>query len=122
MRMSRRPVALLAILVVAWTALWPLVSSLHAASASEPMPLCHMAGMEVAPAIAPAEPAAPGEEGRTHCPLCIMAFYVAFGMAPPAPAFVYFASVVQLDVHGTPRSVRFDAGIPLGQGPPSLLT
>ena len=118
MRMLRRPIALLAILMVAWTALWPLVSSLHAAGSSEPVPLCHMAGMEVAPGMAPDEPGTPGETGKTHCPLCIMAFYGAFAAAPHAPAFVLAASIAQPEAHGTPRLSRFEPGIPLGRAPP----
>lgn len=71
-------------LAVAWTSLWPLVSSAHALLTSEPVELCHQAGMQVAPGEMPMKPGAP-QEGKQHCPLCVMAFYGAFE-APPAPA------------------------------------
>ena len=71
-------------LTVAWAALWPLVSSAHALLASEPVELCHQAGMQVAPGEVPMKQGAP-QPGKQHCPLCVMAFYGAFE-APPAPA------------------------------------
>jgi hypothetical protein len=80
----RRSIALLAAFAVAWTALWPLVSSAHALLASEPVELCHQAGMQVAPGEMPMKPGSP-QDGKQHCPLCVMAFYGAFE-TPPAPA------------------------------------
>jgi hypothetical protein len=76
----RTLVAWATILVVAWTALWPLVSAAHARLAGEAVVLCHQAGTMVAPDEMPAKPGT--QDGKTHCPLCIMAFYGA-----PAPAF-----------------------------------
>ena len=118
MRAARRLVACLAIAAVAWTALWPLVSSLEASIASEPIPLCHQAGMEVALGEAPTKPAVPGERGKTHCPLCIMAFYVAFAAAVPAPAFVFSTVVVTRDRHEAPLFSRFESPLPPSRAPP----
>jgi hypothetical protein len=83
-RSTRRSIAVLLALAIAWTALWPLVSSLHLVAATEAMPLCHQAGMQVTPDMpAPVDPGT--GERKQHCPLCIMAFLVAF-MPPVVPA------------------------------------
>ena len=77
-----RILALFTAVAVAWTSLWPLVSSAHALAMAEEMPLCHQAGTQVAPGLAPlASPDAPAEP-RQHCPLCIMAFLAAFAPLP----------------------------------------
>jgi hypothetical protein len=74
----RRILALVTALCVAWTALWPFVTSAHAVMTAEEMPLCHQAGTQVMPGMAPMPfPEAP-EEPRVHCPLCIMAFLAGF--------------------------------------------
>jgi hypothetical protein len=86
----RRTLWLFTTLTVAWTALWPLVSSAHALLASEPVELCHQAGMQVAPGEMPMKPGMP-ESGKQHCPLCVMAFYGAFEAPPAPPASSYFA-------------------------------
>jgi hypothetical protein len=86
---SSRLTAFFAILAVAWTSLWPLVSSLEAKIAGEDMPLCHQAGMQVDPSEMPRAPSqkdAPPEKGKTHCPLCIMAFYAAFDAPVAEPS------------------------------------
>ena len=114
----RRLVASFAIAAIAWTALWPLVSSLEATIASEAMPLCHQAGMDVGMGEAPTKPAAPGERGKTHCPLCIMAFYVAFAATPPAPQFVFSTVVATRDRHGAPLLSRFESPLPPSRAPP----
>ena len=118
MRATRRVVACLAIAAVMWAALWPLVSSLEASMASEAVPLCHMAGMEVGLGEAPTKPAAPGERGKTHCPLCIMAFYVAFATAAPAPQFVFSTVVATRDRHDAPLFSRFESPLPPSRAPP----
>jgi len=76
-------------LTVAWMALWPLVSAAHALLASEPVELCHQAGMQVAPGEMPMKTGAP-QDGKQHCPLCVMAFFGAFEAPPSAPASPYF--------------------------------
>ncbi len=120
MKKAQRLVSLAAIVAVAWTALWPLVSSLEASIASEAMPLCHQAGMDVAIDEAPTKPAAPGERGKTHCPLCIMAFYVAFAATPPAPIFVFSTIVATRDRHGVLLLSRFESPLPPSRAPPLL--
>jgi len=115
---SPRLVCLFAIAAITWTALWPLVSSLEASMASEAMPLCHQAGMGVAMDEAPTRPAMPGERGKTHCPLCIMAFYVAFNAPPPAPEFLYSTVVVTRDRHDAPLFSRFESPLPPSRAPP----
>ena len=121
MRQARRLVSLFAIAAIAWTALWPLVSSLEASLASEATPLCHMAGMEVPIGEAPANPAAPGERGKTHCPLCIMAFHVAFAATPPTPRFVFHTVVVTRDRHDAPLFSRFESPLPPSRAPPASI-
>ena len=72
---------------VFWTALWPLVSSLHASLAAEEMPLCHQAGGAVMPGEAPRDAGDGAPSKRTqHCPLCLMAFLDAGSPPPRAPA------------------------------------
>jgi hypothetical protein len=92
--MSRpRIVALVTTLAVAWTALWPLVSSAWLLANDEAMPLCHQAGMQVTADMPspPSEPGSPGSPARSkqHCPLCIMAFLAAFEPPVVAPAPVH---------------------------------
>lgn len=121
MRRLRRIVSLLAIFAVAWTALWPLVSSAHAAFSSEPVMLCHQAGMDVSPDEAPTQSSTPGS-GKTHCPLCIMAFYVAFVATPPVPPFLFSTVVVTADRDHEPLLSRFESRLPPSRAPPSLLS
>jgi hypothetical protein len=83
-----RIVAALTALAIAWTALWPLVSSAWMVANDEAMPLCHQAGMQVTPDMAPADADSPGPTKRSkqHCPLCVMAFLAAFSPPVVAPA------------------------------------
>lgn len=119
MNRRRRFVAWLAILGVAWAALWPLISAGHAQAAGEAMPLCHMAGMMVDPGEMPDQPAAPGEgHGKTHCPLCIMAFY-GTSYAPPAPPpFTFSTGFVALDTHCAPLPFGVEIALPESRAPP----
>ena len=87
MNMNRRILALCTLLAVAWTALWPLVSSAHALATAGDMPLCHMAGMQVAadePAMDMQSPSP--QPGKQHCPLCIMGFLAMASYTPVIPA------------------------------------
>ena len=120
MRIRRRIVALIALLGVAWAALWPAISAAHAQAAHESMPLCHMAGMMVDPADAPShDPAAPGDDGRTHCPLCIMAFFVAFHRMPEPPPFTFSTGFVTLPIHCAPLPHGLEVRLPESRGPPA---
>ncbi len=119
----RRFAALIALAGVAWATLWPAVSAAHALMAHEAMPLCHMAGMMVDPAQeAPQHvPGAPGDErGGTHCPLCIMAFYVVFHPTPEPPPFTFSTGFVTLDVHCAAMPFGLEVQLPESRGPPAL--
>jgi len=119
----RRRIAALAAFAVLATALWPLATSLGYAANDEAMPLCHMAGMMVDPAQAPAQdaPTAPGHEGSgTHCPLCIMAFYVAFHATPEAPPFTFSTAFVTLPTHCAAMPFGIEVQLPGSRAPPFL--
>lgn len=130
MTSRRRIAALLALLGVAWAALWPLVSAAHAEVADESMPFCHMAGMMVAPGEMPAReempapPLNPGDHhgsGGTHCPLCIMAFYGAFYPAPEPPPFTFSTGFVTLEAHCAPIPFGVEIHLPESRAPPSTV-
>ena len=74
----RRLIAAATALSIAWTALWPLVSAAHSMAADEAVPLCHQAGMQVAPDMAPMQAPGAPKQSKQHCPLCVMAFLAAF--------------------------------------------
>ena len=119
---SRRQfIALLAILAVAWTALWPLVSSVEAKIAGEDMPLCHQAGMQVAPGDMPHRPDGVPEKGKTHCPLCIMAFYASFAAPVAEPQFHFVGLVETRDAYFAPLRHRVASYIPESRAPPAPL-
>ncbi len=117
----RRIAALIALVGVAWATLWPAVSAAHARAMHEAMPLCHMAGMMVDPADgAPQDqPAAPGQGTRTHCPLCIMAFYGAFHETPKPPPFTFSTGFVTFDVHCAAMPHGLEVQLPESRGPPT---
>ena len=120
----RRIAALIALLGVAWATLWPAVSAGHALAAHEAMPLCHMAGMMVDPADQAPKDAhegapLPDQGGRTHCPLCIMAFYGAFYDAPQPPPFTFSTGFVTFDTHCAARPFGLEVQLPESRGPPT---
>jgi hypothetical protein len=122
MRARRRTVALLALLAVVWTSLWPLVSAAHALAAHEAMPLCHQAGMAVAMDEPVQQPGPAGHHPQTqfHCPLCIMAFYAGFE-PPPVPKPASFdCRVVVADAYcaGVPADISLH--LPHSRAPPVL--
>jgi len=82
----RRLIAAATALSIAWTALWPLVSAAHSMAADEAVPLCHQAGMQVAPDMAPMQAPGAPKQSKQHCPLCVMAFLAAFSPPVAAPA------------------------------------
>lgn len=110
---TRRLPALLAIFAVAWASLWPLVTSLEAKLAGDDMPLCHQAGMQVAPG------EMPSQEGKIHCPLCIMAFYVAFDAPIAEPQFHLLGRAIALDVYSAPLTHRVAIHLPESRAPPA---
>ena len=119
MTMNRRIVAFCALLAVAWTALWPLVSTAHALAFAESMPLCHRAGQQVGAdeAVGHEMPAVP-EPSKQHCPLCIMAFF-----AMPSSSTVVAAdriAPVDLanDFRSASRPADLSARLPDSRAPP----
>ena len=118
MKMPRRPVATIAALAVAWTALWPLVTSAQRVAAGEAMPLCHQAGMQVEPGSAPRDPSSAPGEFKLHCPLCVMAFYA--GTAPPviAPTPPHFAGDLACMAHCADIPAGTETPHPPSHAPP----
>ena len=121
MRPRRRLVALFALLAIAWTSLWPLVSAAHAAMANEAMPLCHQAGTMVAMDEAPTpEPGSPAHSPpRFHCPLCVMAFYAGFAPQLHVEPPVFRCRVEFGDAHCAPTPDDFSLALPESRAPPA---
>ena len=115
MELRRRFIAFLAIVAVAWTALWPLVTSLEAKIAGDEMPLCHQAGMQVDPNQAPTQ------DRKIHCPLCVMAFYGAFEAPVIEPEFHRVGRAVSLDTYFAPLTHRVAIHLPESRAPPASL-
>jgi hypothetical protein len=122
MKLRRRSVALLALFAVGWVTLWPVVAAGHAAATGAAMPLCHQAGSMVMPDMPdmPEMPAAPQDDrGRTHCPLCIMAFFAALPPALHVPQADYYTCAVARDRHCAPMPYGLEVRIPPGRAPPA---
>jgi hypothetical protein len=95
----------------------------HARAADESMPLCHMAGMVVAPEVAPNAPAQPGDHhggSGTHCPLCIMAFYGVFHRTPEPPPFTFSTGVVTVEPHCAAIPHGLEVRLPESRAPPAF--
>jgi hypothetical protein len=120
MSKSARHVALAALLAVVWATLWPLVSASHALLVAEEMPLCHQAGTMVAPDSV-RQPGEAPQDGKTHCPLCIMAFFVAFAEPPPAPQFQFSSLAIRIEPRASPFLRTFESRLPPSRAPPSPL-
>ena len=112
--LRRRLFALIAVLAVAWGALWPLVSAARPKSAGIPSFICTQSGVQQHPGL-------PGSAGDDfHCPLCIAS---ADGVVPVVPALH-----AALELNGVavtaPRVTAphhlFSARPPPGRGPPAL--
>jgi hypothetical protein len=118
----RRLAAIATLLSVAWTALWPLVASAHALAASDAVPLCHQAGMQVGAD----EPSTDGPSQaplprKQHCPLCIMVF---LAMAS-APAIVPAERIAPVDLAREFRDritpADLSARLPESRAPPRVV-
>jgi len=117
----RRLVALATTVAIAWTALWPLVSSAPFLAAGEAMPLCHMAGMQVSPDQAPmdeSQPGAPQEKGKQHCPLCIMVFLAAVTPPVVAPTPSLLESDAAPQPYWAPPRSGVETQLPQSRAPP----
>jgi hypothetical protein len=120
-RLRHRVLAAIVLVATAWTALWPLVSAAHARMASEAMPLCHQAGMAVAPdqpAQGPGDPSHPAP--RFHCPLCIMAVYAGFSAPPQVTPPAFRCRMEVRDVYCAPAPGGVSIQLPQGRAPPVL--
>lgn len=125
----RRLISLFTALSIAWTALWPLVSSAYLIASDEAVPLCHQAGMQVSPEMAPMEPMepqgapAPGhhKQAQQHCPLCVMAFLAAFSPPVSAPASPHLADGALATAYWAPLPAGIEVQLPQGRAPPSFL-
>ena len=131
MKLRRRITAWLALLAVGWAALWPVIAAGHAAATGGEMPLCHQAGSMVTPDMPdmagmlgmPEMPSAPQDDrGRTHCPLCIMAFFAALSPALHVPQADYYTRAVAHDPHCAPMPYGLEVRIPPGRAPPASST
>jgi hypothetical protein len=120
MRLRRRLACFAALFAVTWASLWPLVSTAHAWMADETMPLCHRAGMQVAPDDRAGTPDGPIRDGKVHCPLCIMAFYAAHAEPLQAPRVELSRISVALPAEREPLLSRFESPLPPSRAPPSF--
>jgi hypothetical protein len=118
----RRVLSAFVALAVAWAALWPLVSAARAASVDAVVPLCHQAGSQVAMGEMPDQPGAPEGEPKFHCPLCVMAFYAAFGPAVKAPPFMFATACTTLQTYCSASPAGLEVQLPQGRAPPAFLT
>jgi len=120
MRLPRRLVASIATFAVAWTALWPLLSSARLIAAGEAMPLCHQAGMQVDPSVSPegGGTGGPPKESKQHCPLCIMAFFAGTSVPDLAPAPPQLAGFAARDVHCAAMPSGVETHLPQSRAPP----
>ena len=117
----RRLVALATTAAIAWTALWPLVSSAPFLAVGDAVPLCHQAGMQVSPDQAPmdeSQPGAPQQKGKQHCPLCIMVFLAAISPPVVTPTPPLFESVAQQGPYWAPPRHGVETQLPQGRAPP----
>jgi hypothetical protein len=74
-----------------------------------------MPGMPVTSPTAPQD-----DRGRTHCPLCIMAFFAAVPPALHVPRCDYYTHAVQRDRHCAPMPYGLEVRIPPGRAPPAI--
>ncbi len=112
---SRRRVALATAFIVAWTSLWSLVTAAHAQVVGEEVMLCHQAGTMVAPDV----PVQPAREGKTHCPLCIMAFYGSAAAPIAMPPLQFSTLSVTLAPYEAPRPGEHAFLLPQSRAPPA---
>jgi hypothetical protein len=113
---------MLTILVVGWMSLWPLIAAARARLAHEQIVLCHQAGSMVGMGemAMPLEQGAPGpkQEGRAHCPLCIMAFYGSAAQPLAVPPLQFSTLSVRLEVYSAPLPFNLQVPLPPSRAPP----
>jgi len=122
MKSRRRILAFFTALSIAWTALWPLVSQAHLLVSGEDMPLCHQAGMQVSPDMAPMQqPGEPAKKNAQHCPLCVMAFLASFQPPAAAPAAPRALSGLAVTMYWAPLPAGVEVQLPQSRAPPASL-
>ena len=120
--LPRRIVSWLALVAVAWAALWPLITAAHALASAESMPLCHQAGMQVGvdEPVMDSTGTAPAPT-KQHCPLCIIAF-VAMGSAPAVVAADRIAPTdLAREYRGHLEPADLSARFPESRAPPPVI-
>lgn len=119
MNLRRRIAAAIALFVVTWATLWPLVTTAQAWIAGDEMALCHGAGTQVAPGEQPRRAnGTPAREGEVHCPLCIMAFYAAHSGPPAIPDAPLWKVRLAPGIERAPHVPPFDSPLPPSRAPP----
>ena len=122
MKSRRRILAFFTALSIAWTALWPLVSQAHLLASGEDMPLCHQAGMQVSPDMAPMQqPGETGKKNTQHCPLCVMAFLASFQPPAAAPEAPHLADGRADAKYWAPLPAGVEVQLPQSRAPPASL-
>lgn len=118
--LRRRFLTAFTALCVAWTSLWPLVSSAHALLAGDETQLCHQAGQAVPIGLAPMLPddGAPAGEAKVHCPLCVMAFLGACAPAMKVRPAPFFATGITVQPHWAAVPTGIEVSLPQGRAPP----
>jgi hypothetical protein len=71
---------------------------------------------------APDQPTAPGGEPKFHCPLCVIAFYGAFGPAVKVAPSTFFITTVTRNTYCSPVPAGLEVQLPQGRAPPSIPT
>lgn len=120
MRLPRRLVAVTAAIAVAWTALWPLITSARQVATGEVMPLCHQAGMQVDPGTGPEDSRGMPKGPKQHCPLCVMAFYAGTSMPVLAPPPPQLAGIAAREPYCASLPCGIETPLPQGRAPPAL--
>lgn len=87
-----------------------------------PVPLCHQAGSQVAMGEMPDQPGAPEGAPKFHCPLCVIAFYGAFGPALKVPPSTFSTVGVTLDTYSSLLPAGLEVQLPQSRAPPAFPT
>jgi hypothetical protein len=114
-----RPIALLAILAVAWVALLPFTAAARLLLADEPVPYCHRLSVTPQDPSDPAEPGAPAKARKGICPFCSSSVLAAAATPLPIPSFVPFALGLVREPFCAAVPYGVEVEIPLSRAPPA---